>query len=140
MRNPTEKTRESVVVYQRTPCCYCNREFGRGTVMIRRTFRGNRLGVKLACLACQSRIDNGGACEPRKFAVGDRVVYHVTSTGNADLDGKEGTVIYVDSRDYTVEFDCSVYDGVTDYRAREIGIEPRFESGWFCREEHLSRV
>jgi hypothetical protein len=51
-----------------------------------------------------------------------------------------GTVIFVDSRDYTVEFDQTFYDAITDYRAREIGIEPKFERGWFCREDHLEEV
>lgn len=75
----------------------------------------------------------------RKFAVGDRVVYRPKRTGNGWLDGWHGTVIYVDTQGacYTVEFDRPLYEGVTDYRARDIGIEPKVNRGWFCLEENL---
>lgn len=75
----------------------------------------------------------------RKFAVGDRVVYRPKRTGNGWLDGWHGTVIYVDTQGacYTVEFDRPFYEGVTDYRARDIGIEPKVIRGWFCLEENL---
>ena len=33
--------------------------------------------------------------------------------------------------------DNAVYEGVTDYRARDIGIEPKVNRGWFCLEENL---
>lgn len=75
----------------------------------------------------------------RKFAVGDRVVYRPKRTGNGWLDGWHGTVIYVDTQGacYTVEFDRPFYEGVTDYRARDIGIETKVNRGWFCLEENL---
>lgn len=75
----------------------------------------------------------------RKFAVGDRVVYRPKRTGNGWLDGWHGTVIYVDTQGacYTVEFDRPFYEGVTDYRARDIGIEPKVIRGWFCLQENL---
>lgn len=75
----------------------------------------------------------------RKFAVGDRVVYRPKRTGNGWLDGWHGTVIYVDTQGacYTVEFDRPFYEGATDYRARDIGIEPKVNRGWFCLEENL---
>lgn len=75
----------------------------------------------------------------RKFAVGDRVVYRPKRTGNGWLDGWHGTVIYVDTQGacYTVEFERPFYEGVTDYRARDIGIEPKVNRGWFCLEENL---
>ena len=77
--------------------------------------------------------------EDRKYKIGDRVVYHPKRTGNGWLDGWHGTVIYVDTQGacYTVEFDRPFYEGVTDYRAREIGIEPKVNCGWFCKEENL---
>lgn len=75
----------------------------------------------------------------RKYKIGDRVVYRPKRTGNGWLDGWHGTVIYVDTQSacYTVEFDKPFYEGVTDYRARDIGIEPKVNRGWFCLEENL---
>ena len=75
----------------------------------------------------------------RKFAVGDRVVYRPKRTGNGWLDGWHGTVIYVDTQGacYTVEFDRQFYEGVTDFRTRERGYEPKYSCGWFCKEENL---
>lgn len=75
----------------------------------------------------------------RKYKIGDRVVYKPKRTGNGGLDGMHGTVIYVDTQGacYTVEFDRPFYEGVTDYRARDIGIEPKVNRGWFCLEENL---
>ena len=37
----------------------------------------------------------------------------------------------------TVEFDKPFYEGVTDYRTRDIGYEPKLNRGWFCLEENL---
>ena len=77
-----------------------------------------------------------------KFKVGDRVVYNAVISGNGWLNGMIGRVIYVDSTrcTYTVEFDEPLSGGVTDYRAREHGINPKQFHGWFCREEHLEGV
>ena len=74
-----------------------------------------------------------------KFAVGDRVIYNPKRTGNGWLAGEHGTVIYVDNTEaaYTVQFDVPVAEGITDYRARGIGIEPKYMCGWFCKEENL---
>lgn len=76
-----------------------------------------------------------------KFAVGDRVTYHAGEYGNGLLNGKTGTVIYVDGTrwPYTVEFDfvVDVNMAITDYRARKYGVELRPFHGWFCRPEHL---
>lgn len=75
------------------------------------------------------------------FKVGDRVTYHTTDCGNGLLNGKTGTVIYVDKTrcPYTVEFDFVVDPeiAITDYRARMHNIEPRPCHGWFCLPEHL---
>lgn len=75
------------------------------------------------------------------FKVGDRVTYYAGEYGNGLLNGKTGTVIYVDGTrwPYTVEFDfvVDVNMAVTDYRARKHGIEPKPFHGWFCRPEHL---
>ena len=78
-----------------------------------------------------------------KFKPGDRVVYRITDggPGNSDLEGRHGTVIYVDNTPapYTVEFDESYCDGVTDYRVRQHGKEPKTWHGWFCREGNLQK-
>ena len=79
-----------------------------------------------------------------QFKVGDRVTYQAVSTGNADLNGWRGTVIFVDNTrcPYTVEFDRKYndQDAVTDYRARQLGIEPKPYHGWFCRPENLTKL
>ena len=77
-----------------------------------------------------------------KFKVGDREVYNAVNCGNGWLNGMIGRVIYVDGTrcPYTVEFDEPLSEGVTDYRARENGINPRQWHGWFCREENLKKV
>lgn len=77
----------------------------------------------------------------RRFQVGDRVVYHDRVAGNADLDGRHGTVIYVDGTrcPYTVERDEPYPEGLTDFRARENGIDPKHGHSWFCREENLRK-
>lgn len=74
-----------------------------------------------------------------KFAVGDRVIYNPKRTGNGWLAGEHGTVIYIDNTEacYTVEFDRQFYEGVTDFRTRERGYEPRPNCGRFCKEENL---
>ena len=74
-----------------------------------------------------------------KFAIGDRVIYNPVRSGNGWLTGEHGTVIYIDSQEacYTVEFDRQFYEGVTDYRTRERGYEPKYSCGWFCKEENL---
>lgn len=36
-----------------------------------------------------------------------------------------------------MEFDKPFYEGVTDYRTRELGYEPKPNRGWFCKEENL---
>lgn len=76
-----------------------------------------------------------------KFKVGDRVVYNAVISGNGWLNGMIGRVIYVDSTrcPYTVEFDEPLSGGVTDYRARENGINPKPFHGWFCREDNLTK-
>ena len=82
--------------------------------------------------------------EAQKFKVGDRVIYHANLWGNGDLNGRVGTVIYVDNTrcPYTVEFNgwVDVVNAVTDYRAREHGIEPKQYHGWFCRPENLTKL
>ena len=62
-----------------------------------------------------------------KFAIGDRVIYNPVRSGNGWLTGEHGTVIYIDSQEacYTVEFDRQFYEGVTDFRTRERGYEPK---------------
>ena len=82
--------------------------------------------------------------EAQKFKVGDRVIYYADTWGNGDLNGRVGTVIYVDNTrcPYTVEFNgwVDVVNAVTDYRAREHGIEPKQYHGWFCRPENLTKL
>ena len=78
-----------------------------------------------------------------KFRVGDRVVYRAVDSGNTDLDGWAGTVIYVDGTQapYTVRFDEYYHGGITDERCPPRGGVRRAAAGgddWFCREENLS--
>ena len=75
----------------------------------------------------------------KKFKIGDRVIYRPVHSGNGCLNGEHGTVIYVDTTEaeYTVEFDEQFPDGITDYRTRARGYEPRPFCGWFCKEENL---
>lgn len=79
-----------------------------------------------------------------KFKRGDRVIYNAVECGNGCLEGKIGTVIYVDNTrcPYTVEFDdfSDYYLACTDYRARKYGHEPKPFAGWFCREENLTLI
>lgn len=80
----------------------------------------------------------------QKLKVGDRVIYYAETWGNGDLNGRVGTVIYVDNTrcPYTVEFSdwVDVINAVTDYRARKNGIEPKQYHGWFCRPENLKKL
>lgn len=79
------------------------------------------------------------AKKEHKFAIGDRVIYNPVRSGNGWLAGEHGTVIYVDDTGtpYTVEFDRQFYEGVTDFRTRERGYEPKYSCGWCCKEENL---
>lgn len=120
-------------------CRFCRKQFVIGQRMVRKKCRGSQNPIIYVCTACEGKIRRGETVG-RRFEIGDRVRYRCDGTGNPDLHGMVGTVIFVDSRDYTVEFDQPFYDAITDYRAREIGIEPKFERGWFCREEHLEEV
>lgn len=74
-----------------------------------------------------------------KFRVGDRVIYHAKNYGDGFLNGKHGTVIYVDGTrcPYTVEFDDAIEEGLTDNRVLKVGIIPRRWQSRFCREENL---
>jgi hypothetical protein len=78
-----------------------------------------------------------------KFKIGDRVAYRAVDSGNTDLDGWVGTVVYVDGTlaPYTVRFDQFYRDGITDGRCPARGGVRQPASGghdWFCREENLS--
>lgn len=78
-----------------------------------------------------------------KFKIGDRVAYRAVDSGNTDLDGWVGTVVYVDSTSapYTVRFDNFYRDGITDGRCPARGGVRQPASGghdWFCREENLT--
>ena len=78
-----------------------------------------------------------------KFKIGDRVAYRAVDSGNTDLDGWVGTVVYVDSTSapYTVRFDQFYRDGITDGRCPTRGGVRQPASGghdWFCREENLT--
>ena len=128
-----------VRIKQDTRCRFCRRQFVIGQRMVRKKFKGSWNPISFVCLDCEDKIRRGEIVGKR-FDVGDKVRYLCNGTGNPDLHGMVGTVIFVDTRDYTVEFDFPFYDAITDYRAREIGIEPKFERGWFCREDHLEEV
>lgn len=94
----------------------------------------------------QSVINHIGAAAQRnksdgrggKFKVGDRVVYHPRVFGNADIDGWEGVVIFVDGTHcpYTVRFDAAWIGGMTEQRVGHIARNSM--RCWFCREENLS--
>lgn len=135
------KIREYGVVklHEARRCRFCRKQYFKGERMVRKRFNGSKNPINFVCFECEAKIKRGEIVG-RRFEVGDKVRYLCNGTGNPDLHGMVGTVIFVDSRDYTVEFDQPFYDAITDYRAREIGIEPKFERGWFCREEHLEEV
>ena len=80
-----------------------------------------------------------GKRKKHKFRVGDRVVYYARNFGDGFLNGKHGTVIYVDGTrcPYTVEFDDEIEEGLTDNRVLKVGIIPRRWHSRFCREENL---
>ena len=137
MSEPIIKEYREITTRVSRVCQICKKQFPNGSRMIRKKFQGNINNINFVCLPCESKIRPVEIKTNKRFHVGDRVKYRANGTGNSDLNGMIGTVIYVDSRDYTVEFGSEIYDGITDYRAREIGIEPKFERGWFCREEHL---
>lgn len=71
-----------------------------------------------------------------KFKVGDRVIYEVKQLGNAELNGRCGTVVMVDNTGcpYTVKFDkpygFSVYDERVPKQYRD--------RLWWCKQENLS--
>lgn len=136
------KIKEQGLVAIKAPhvCAICHERFPTSTKMMRTRYTGPIKFVKYVCRLCDTKVRCGEINVDRKYNIGDKVKYHTDGTGNPDIDGWVGTVIYVDTRDYTVEFPREIYDGVTDYRARDIGIEPKFERGWFCREEHLEEV
>lgn len=136
------KIKEQGLVAVKAPhvCAICHERFLTGTKMMRTRYTGPIKFVKYICRLCDTKVRCGEINVDRKYNIGDKVRYHTDGTGNPDINGWVGTVIYVDTRDYTVEFPREIYDGVTDYRARDIGIEPKFERGWFCREEHLEGV
>lgn len=121
-------------------CAICHERFPIGTKMMRTRYTGPIKYVKYVCRLCDAKVRSGEINVDRKYNIGDKVRYRTDGTGNPAINGWVGTVIYVDTRDYTVEFPREIYDGATDYRARDIGIEPKFERGWFCREEHLEEV
>lgn len=78
-----------------------------------------------------------------KFKIGDRVAYRAVDSGNTDLDGWVGTVVYVDgtSAPYTVRFDNFYRGGIIDGRCPvRGGVRPVANGGydWFCREENLT--
>lgn len=136
------KIKEQGLVAIKAPraCAICHERFPTGTKMMRTRYTGPIKFVKYVCRLCDAKVKCGMINVDRKYNIGDKVRYHTDGTGNPDIDGWVGTVIYVDTRDYTVEFPREIHNGATDYRARDIGIEPKFERGWFCREEHLEGV
>lgn len=78
------------------------------------------------------------------YKVGDRVVYNAVNFGNTDLNGKTGTIIYVDNTGapYTVQFDDweDVHNGILDLRAEKHGAHYPTFSQWFCKEENLKKI
>lgn len=84
------------------------------------------------------------AVKKHKFKVGDRVVYNAVEFGNTDLDGKIGTIVYVDSTaaPYTVSFDDwrDEYNGVHDLRAEKGGAKYPPFTQWFCAEQNLTKI
>lgn len=137
MSDPILKEYNEVTIRAMHHCNICHKPKTVGERMIRKKFRGRLSYVNYVCLECEEKLKRGEIMDQRKYHIGDLVRYQSNDTGNPDLNGMVGTVIYVDSRDYTVEFPVSIHNGVTDYRAREIGIEPKLDCDWFCREEHL---
>ena len=121
-------------------CAICHERFPVGTKMMRTRYTGPIKFVKYVCRLCDAKVRSGEINVDRTYNIGDKVRYRKDDTGNPDIDGWVGTVIYVDTRTYTVEFPQEIFDGVTDYRARDIGIEPKQGHGWWCREEHLEKA
>jgi hypothetical protein len=75
-----------------------------------------------------------------RFAVGDRVVYHPNTYGNADIDGWVGTIIYIDHTaiPYTVRFDVAWCGGMSEERVA--ARDSTSMRCWYCREENLEAV
>lgn len=78
------------------------------------------------------------------YKVGDRVVYHAVEYGNPDLDGKAGTIIFVDNTSvpYTVLFEdwCDPINGIHDLRADRDGRKYKPFAQWFSTEVNLTKV
>ena len=134
------KERGIVAIKATHLCQICKERFPVGTKMMRTKYKGRISFVQYVCRLCDAKIRSGELHTERTYRIGDKVRYRTDDTGNPDIDGWVGTVIYVDTRTYTVEFPQEIFDGVTDYRTRDIGIEPKPMRGWFCREEHLERA
>lgn len=117
-------------------CNACGKTHPTGSEMVRKKVKGSVLHVIFECKECH---ESGRGIKGTLFKVGDRVIYRPVNTGNGWLAGEHGTVVYIDSTaaPYTVEFDRPFADAITDYRLREIGKEPKYSCGWFCKEENL---
>lgn len=141
MTEPVLRDYAEIKLKASRPCHVCRQTQCCGWKMIRKKMQAGTRYTLYVCPTCEEKLKRGEIKPAKtKFSIGDLVKYRMSETGNPDLEGLVGTVIYVDTRDYTVEFGHEIHDGITDYRAREIGIEPKFERGWFCREEHLEEA
>ena len=72
-----------------------------------------------------------------KFAIGDRVRYRAVEFGNSDIDGWEGTIIYIDDTPcpYTVRFNTPWLGGMGEERTGNA--KANSMRCWFARECNL---
>ncbi len=74
------------------------------------------------------------------FRLGDRVRYRLAPDGRGcvDIDGAEGTVVYIDKSacPYTVRLDRYYMGAVPEERAGHYSIP----NCWFCAVEHLEKI
>lgn len=75
------------------------------------------------------------------FSIGDRVVYHPLRYGNVDIDGREGTVIYIDGTEcpYTVLFDEPFAGGLGESRSH-LPTDKTLGRCYFAKAENLSKA
>lgn len=110
------KIKEQSLTVVKAPhvCAICHERFPVGTKMMRTRYTGPIKFVKYVCRLCDDKVRSGEINVDRTYNIGDKVRYRKDDTGNPDIDGWIGTVIYVDTRTYTVEFPQEIFDGVTD--------------------------
>ncbi len=78
------------------------------------------------------------------FKVGDRVRYYIPhgGIGNADLDGRSGVVIYIDSTraPITIRLDEPYLDAVNETSVELNGKRIHIPNCWFCQTQNLVKL